>query len=337
MERHDLGQGTHPGMDFAAFDLNLLRVLDALLREGSTVKAGERLGLSQPAVSAALGRLRLAFDDELFIRQGTRLVPTDRVARLAIPLREELARMESLLTDDGAFEPERAAFSFRIAGADYFAELLMPALADRLSRTAPGIRLHLVDLVRDVYVESLEQFKADIALHPEQAVPDWVSRRPLVHADFALIAARGHPAIAASGAVPGEPLPLDLYCDLGHVLFSPEGNVAADADGPLARLGRKRRVVLTLPFFVSICRAVAQTDLISLVPVQVAERMAPLLGLDLFQPPFAVPGPLLVATWHRRNDGNPAHRWMRQQIAAVLEPYADERIEKAERRFRPGP
>lgn len=309
-------------MDFTAFDLNLLRVLDALLREGSTVKAGERLGLSQPAVSAALGRLRFAFDDELFVRQGTRIVPTERATMLAVPLREELERMESLLAIGTAFDPAKASFGFRIAGADFFSETLMPRLSAEIAREAPGIRLHQVDLVRDVYVESLEQFKADVALHPEQAVPDWVSRRRLLRSPFVLIAARGHPAIAASGVRPGEEIPLDLYCDLGHVLFSPEGNVAADADGPLSRVGRSRRVTVTLPFFFSICRTVSRTELVSLVPVHVAEPFADDMKLDLYRPPVPIPAPLLVATWHRRNDASPAHRWMREKIFSILEPLA---------------
>lgn len=309
-------------MDFTAFDLNLLRVLDALLREGSTVKAGERLGLSQPAVSAALGRLRFAFDDELFVRQGTRIVPTGRAAMLAVPLREELARMESLLSIGTAFDPARASFGFRIAGADFFAETLMPELAAVVAREAPGIRLHQVDLVRDVYVESLEQFKADIALHPEQSVPDWVMRRRLLRSPFTLIAARGHPTIRAAGIAPGETLPIDLYCALGHVIFSPEGNVGADAEGPLARIGRSRRVAVTLPFFFSLCRTVSRSELIALVPVHVAERLAEDMQLDLFTPPFHVPAPLLVATWHRRNEDSPAHRWMREKIFSILGPLA---------------
>ena len=307
-------------MDFQHFDLNLLRVLDALLREHSTVKAGERLGLSQPAISASLSRLRVALGDELFVRQGMRLVPTDRAERMAMPLREKLARLESLLQDDMAFDPATAAFSMRIAGADFFAEVLMPSLSRLVREQAPGIRLHFIDLVRDVYVESLEQFKADIALHPEQSLPEWAACRPLMDVDFTVIAARNHPAIAAAGIAPGETLPLDLYCSLAHVIFSPEGNLAADGDRALARIGRSRRVVLTLPFFASICCAVSESDLIAMVPRQIAERPNHRGGLDVFRPPMEIPPKQLVATWHQRNDGNPGHRWIRDRIADLLVP-----------------
>ena len=111
-------------MNMSAFDLNLLRVLDAMLREGSTVKAGARIGLSQPAVSSALGRLRQALGDELFVRQGKGMEPTDYARSLAIPLREMLDAMEALLWGAGEFDPGKAAQSFKLSGSDFFAEML---------------------------------------------------------------------------------------------------------------------------------------------------------------------------------------------------------------------
>ena len=108
-------------MNFATFDLNLLRVLDALFREGSTVKAGERLGLSQPAVSGALSRLRHALNDPLFVRRGNRLVATNYADALRHPLRDELDRVETLLSPPDVFDPARATGSFKIAAADFFA------------------------------------------------------------------------------------------------------------------------------------------------------------------------------------------------------------------------
>ena len=309
-------------MDFASFDLNLMRVLDAVLRDGSTVKASDRLGISQPAVSAALARLRHSLDDELFIRQGAKLIPTQRAQRLAIPLREEMARLEALLSDDGGFDPARATLTYRIAGADFFAELLMTELASLVAREAPGIRLQLVDLVRDVYVDSLEQFKADIALHPEQAVPDWVERKQLMlPLRFVVIAARDQPDLRAAGIEPGDIIPMDLYCALGHVIFSPEGNLAAPGDAALARVGRERRVAVTLPFFGAIFRLVSQTHLVALMPTQLAAHMAPHSDFDIYQPPVPVGVGPIVATWHRRNARNSAHEWLRQQIFRILAPY----------------
>jgi DNA-binding transcriptional LysR family regulator len=305
-------------VNFLTFDLNLLRVLDALLREGSTVKAGNRLGLSQPAVSSALARLRHSLGDALFLRQGQGIVPTDYARALATPLRAQLDQLEALLSGPGGFDPATAELTFRIAGSDFFSDMLMPQLAALLGRSAPGVRVQLVDLVPTSYISSLDRYEADLALLPDGPFPDWVDRAPMFWSSFTVIARRGHPALAdlTQGAV----LPMDRFCDLGHVLFSPEGNLRAMGDAALAKVGRQRRVVMTLPLFSGVCRAVSSSDSIALVPRQIAVMLAEELGLSLYSAPMPIDAPLIVGAWHRRASSTPAHRWMRQEIAAILRP-----------------
>jgi len=305
-------------MNFATLDLNLLRVLDALLHEGSTVKAGERLGMSQSAVSGALARLRHALGDPLFVRHGQGLRATDYAASLATPLRVELDRLEELLRGGARFVPEEAELSFKIAGSDFFAEMLMPPLATRLRRKAPGIRVQLVDLVPYSYVETLERYEADLVLLPDTQLPDWVERSALFRSSFVAIAARDNPQIAAAGIEAGNMLPIDLFCDLGHVLFSPEGKTSAMGDAALARVGRQRRVVMTMPVFSGVCRSVSVSELIALVPRQLAEHLADQLALSIYLPPMPIDPPLIISAWHRRSSANPAHRYMREEIAQVL-------------------
>jgi len=132
-------------MNLHAFDLNLLRVLNALLAEQSTVRAAERIGLSQSAVSAALGRLRAALDDPLFVRQGQRIVPTDFARNLEMPLKTILDDLEKLLLEHVDFDPLNVAQSFKIGASDFFAIMLMPRLADIMSRSAPHMQVQLVD------------------------------------------------------------------------------------------------------------------------------------------------------------------------------------------------
>lgn len=261
-------------MNFATFDLNLLRVLDALLREGSTVKAGERLALSQSAVSSALARLRHSTGDRLFVRHGNRLVATSYAEALELPLRGHLEALEQLLAAPEAFDPSAAEGTFRLTASDFFAELLMPGLADLLLRTAPKVRAQLVDLVPYDYVESIERYRADLALVPDIELPGWACRQPLFRSSFVVIARRDHPGLAACDLKPGDMIPIDLFCALGHVLFSPEGNLRAMGDAALARVGRSRNVVMTLPVFSGVCRAVAASDLIALVPRQLGEFVA---------------------------------------------------------------
>lgn len=307
-------------MNINTLDLNLLRVLDALLHDGSTVKAGARLGLSQPAVSAALGRLRHALGDELFLRRGQGLEPTDFARALSLPLRAALDGLETLLSSPAPFDPALANDTFKLSGSDFFAEMLMPALADRLSRQAPGMRVQLVDLVPENYAATLQRHEVDIALIPLTTLPDWVDHRPVFRSSFVVIARQDHPRLARAGVLPGMVIPIDLFCDLGHVLFSPEGRFKALGDAALARVGRERRVVMTLPVFSGIARAVSTSDLISILPGQLSDRVAPGLSLSLYQAPVAIPQALMTMIWHRRASATPAHRWMRDLIAEILLP-----------------
>lgn len=302
------------------FDLNLLRVLDALLQDHSTVRAADRLGMSQPAVSAALQRLRDALGDELFFRKGQGLVATQYALSLEIPVRDTLDRIGALLSGPDAFDPKTCSDGIRLSGSDFFAEMLMPKLAEHLQTEAPGMRVHLVDLVADSYVDTLDRHEVDIALIPEIALPDWVDSRKVFRSAFVVVARRGNSRLARAGVDPGEVIPIDLYCDLGHVLFSPEGNPRALGDTALERVGRSRRVVMTMPVFSGVYRAVSGSDLIALMPVQLAREVAPLVGLELFQPPMPVPAAQLCMIWHRRNSANPAHIWLRDQIADLLAP-----------------
>lgn len=303
-------------MNFATFDLNLLRVLDALLQEGSTVKAAARLGLSQSAVSGSLSRLRHALGDPLFVRQGNRLAATDYAAGLRSPVRQALEGVEAMLSPPGHFDPHTAQGTFRIAASDFFAELLMPQLGDLLQQKAPGIRAQLIDLVPQDYVASLDRRNADIALIPDMALPDWVSREALFRSPFHVIARRGNPG--TSGLDPGHVMPLDMFCALHHVLFSPEGHTAAMGDAALAQVGRQRRVAMTVPVFSGVCRAVRESDLIALVPAQLAADVAGTFGLQAFQPPMPIEPPLIIGIWHKRSDSTPLAAWMRDQVFGLM-------------------
>jgi DNA-binding transcriptional LysR family regulator len=306
--------------NLSTFDLNLLRVLDVLLQEQSTTRAGARLGLSQPAVSAALGRLRAGLGDELLFRRGQGLQATEYALSLATPLRDILDRVETLIDGPAEFDPATSQANFKISGSDFFAEMLMPALAEKLQVTAPSVRVHLVDLVPDSYIDTLDRYDVHLALIPALDLPDWVEHRAVFRSSFSVIARAGHPRLIRSGLQPGDVVPIDLFCDLGHVLFSPEGNSKAMGDAALAKLGRERRVVMTMPAFSGVYRAVAGSDLIALLPTALAHRVANTVGLEVFRPPMPVPTANLAMVWHRRVSASAPHRWLRDQIADLLKP-----------------
>ncbi|MCE9681042.1 LysR family transcriptional regulator [Halomonas sp. M5N1S15] len=301
-------------------DLNLLRVLDALLREGSTVGAGRRLALSQPAVSAALGRLRHALGDPLFVRQGQGLVPTSYATSLEGPLRAVLEELESVLSGPETFDPAEAQLDFHISGTDFFATMLMPELGARVQHAAPGLRLQLVDLVPDHHVEALERQDVDLALLPERNFPAWTAHARLFHAEFTVIARTGHPALTAAGLAPGEMIPMELFCSLGHVLCSPDGRFHGLGDDALARAGRSRRVMMSVPVFEGVLQVVAATDLIALFPTGLAEHRGPSAGITLYAPPMAIPPVPLSMIWHRCRSRDPAHAWLRGMVQEILTP-----------------
>lgn len=304
--------------NLSSFDLNLLRVLDALLIEHSTVRAGARLGLSQPAVSGALKRLRLSLGDELFFRSGQKLEATEFALSLKEPLQDILSHVEALIRPKDAFDPATAEYSFRISGSDFFAEMLLPALAEHLAAHAPLLRVHLVDLVPDDRVGTLASHDVDFVLLPETPLPDWAEGQPVFSSSFSVIARKAHPR--TTELAQGDVMPIDLFCDLGHVLFSTEGKSKGLGDEALSRIGRERNVAMTMPFFSGVYRAVAGSDLIALLPSALAHRIANSANLNVFEPPIPVDPARLVLIWHRRLSESPPHLWLRSRITELLRP-----------------
>jgi DNA-binding transcriptional LysR family regulator len=301
-------------MNFAAFDLNLLRVFDALLRERSVTRAGERVGLSQPAVSTALKRLRHACGDQLFIRHGNDMVPTPRAEALADPIRAALEQLERAFTGEQRFDPALADRTFTLLGADFFSTLLIPKLAARMQRAAPKVVLRFLDSARGDVERLLRDDLIDAALERPLDLPDWVSRQVFFLSPFVIIAAREHPDITSAGVKPGAKLPIELFTGLPHAIRSIDGSLRGLVDEALEREGHLRRVVLGVPHFHGLVAAVAQTTMIGAIPAQFASAVAKETGLAIYEPPIEIPVPKIEIYWHRRHDKNPTHMWLREQI-----------------------
>jgi DNA-binding transcriptional LysR family regulator len=303
-------------VDLAGFDLNLLRVFAALMRERSVTRAGDQIGLSQPAVSAALNRLRYLLDDHLFVRRGNIMVPTPRAEDLAVPVQDALSSLEAALRGRRDFDPATALRTYTLLGSDYFSMLLMPKLAEWAVANAPGIRFRLLDSGWVDVGRSLQEDSVDIVLEGPLELPDWVSRQVLFQSEFAIVARANDPRLR--GVSVDEPFPLELFCELPHALRTIEGGMTAHTDAMLAEHGRARRVVIAIPHFQGVLLAAAEAGVIAAVPRTFAEAYAPPLGLALFQPPMPMPSPDIQMYWHTRHDQNPAHRWLRERVTALL-------------------
>jgi len=305
-------------VNFAAFDLNLLRVFDALMREHSVTRAGERVGLSQPAISAALGRLRHSLGDQLFVRLGNEMVPTPRAEAIAPVVREALASLESTFADEGRFDPATAELTCTLRGADFFSMRLMPDLFDTVATEAPGVRLRFLDSGHGDLTQLLQENAIDVALDRPLQLPTWVSSTLLFPSPFVVIAARGHREICQHRALEGTPLPVELFCALPHALRSTDGSMTGAVDDALAKAGHSRRVVVALPHFQAVGMAVAKGRLIAVVPRQFAESAADELGLSVYQPPIEIAVPEIRMYWHSRHDDSPPHRWLREKILIAV-------------------
>jgi len=293
-------------MDMKQSDIGLLIALDVLLEHESVTTAAEILGISQPAMSAQLARLRSLFNDQLLAASGRKLVPTARAMELKTPLRALLADLDLLVRQTAQFDPATTDRTFRVIGTDYIHDVLAPDLFAYVSDKAPGAKLALLSFDPATVWSQLEQDQADVALTTGMTLPE-ARRRSGLTETFKVIQRKGHPRGT-------DPFSLDAFCEATHALISPEGGgFVGRADKLLASMGRSRRVACSLPNFLLAPRLIASSDLIALIPERLARLNKDLV--DQFDPPFASPTFEVDLLWHPRRQNDPAHVWLRSLIS----------------------
>lgn len=303
--------------DIRTMDLNLLKALDALLDERSVTRAAARLSLTQPAVSGMLTRLRERFADPLFVRTQRGIVPTARALELAGPVKQILSEIEGLLRPP-AFDPATADMVLTLAATDYALRAVVVPFLSVLRREAPGIRVAVLPVQDTRLHTQLERGEIDLALVTlDSAAADLHARR-LFDERYVCIMRADHP-----GAVRGR-LTLDRFCTLDHALVSyTGGSFEGVTDAALARLGRKRRVALSVTSFLVLPEILRQSDLIAVVPSRLAAHTD---GLVQCEPPLDIPGFSKYAAWHERTHHDAGHRWVRERLFGVCEDLPDERV-----------
>lgn len=285
-------------------DLNLLKALDALIETRSVTRAADRLGLSQPAVSGMLARLRDVFGDPLFLRTQRGILPTPRAEALAAPVRRMLGEIETLV-QPVSFDPATAQATLRIAATDYAQTAVILPLLWVLRREAPGLRLAIQPVDVRAFPAQLETGLLDLALvTPEMAAETLHSRR-LFDESYICILREGHPA--------ADMLDLDRFCTLDHAIMSHDGTrFSGTTDHALASLGRTRRVIATVPSFLVLIELVRQSDTVALVPQRLTRNVG---GIISRPAPLTVTGFTKIAVWHERQQHDPAHIWLRQRLS----------------------
>lgn len=309
-------------LNFRTLDLNLLRVFDAVMAERNLTRAARNLSLTQPAVSNALSRLRLAVGDDLVRRSGQGVSPTPRALTLWPAVRDALRQLQQSLAPDG-FVPAQADNDFVLAMADATAAELVPQLVVVAQAEAPGTSLRVVPLATrdprkllddetiDLAIGYFPAALADISAHAQVGKAVSFSHQRVYSSAYVCVMRADH--ALASG-----PLTLSRFCAARHLLVSFSGEPYGFVDEALRARGRTRRIVLTVNQFFTAARVVAESDLLTVLPrhfLALAEAPQVLVERAL---PLEVPAVHVDALWHARQDASAAHQWLRAVVQRAV-------------------
>jgi DNA-binding transcriptional LysR family regulator len=292
-----------------AIDLNLLVVFDAIMRDRSVTRAGHRLGLSQPAMSHALTRLRHMLKDELFVRSPNGMMPTPHAEQLATPIRIALDGLQQSL-EPVQFDPSEAKTTFRIAVDNYAAIVLVAPIAAHIVRIAPGVTLDFRPSGTLNVLEQLDRSELHLALGPSGVQGERFSRRRLLQDQFVVVHRKGHP-VAKAQEFSAEALTNLPQLEISSAQFGPDFLDAVPGKSKPAP-----RSAMRAPFL-SAAQILATSDLVSVLPLNVAKSMIRshhLVFHRLSRPPKPIEAAMI---WLRRLDNQPAHAWLRDVIGQV--------------------
>jgi DNA-binding transcriptional LysR family regulator len=309
-------------MDIRRSDMPLLISLDVLLEELNVTRAARRLNLSQPALSAQLGRLRELFKDPLLVpsEAGRGMTPTPRALELQPALHQALLDLQSAVVSRVEFNPREAQRHFTIALNDNFFTIIGLAVGrEILALGGPGIRLSFVTPVEDTLIHRMERGEIDLYVGLPAKIPGALKSRPLLTDEFRFAQRKDHPRGKA-------PPTLEDYCQLSHVMVSHDGGFHSAVDDVLARNGKVRRVAVTVPNYNQVALVLAEMDCVATLPSKLLQRYGS--GLDILQLPFSMPPVELAMGWHARAQHDPSHRWLRERFvrAATHRASAQDRV-----------
>jgi DNA-binding transcriptional LysR family regulator len=298
-------------MDLNDLDLNLLNVFDAVLREKSVTRAGQRVGLSQPAMSNALARLRKLFGDPLFVRTPGGMNPTPCALRLADPVRQALDLLALTLREEAGFEPATSTRTFRFHMSDIGEIVFLPPLLERLKRDAPRARVEVAQIPVDAIRESLETGKLDIALGFMPELGGGIAQRRLFRDRYVCLARKDHPVIRRT-------LKAAQFRTVRHAVIASSGTGHEVVERMLDEEGLRGNIALRVPHFMVVPMILARTDLVCTVPWQLAQAFKPMGHFRVHEVPLAIPTFDVCVLWHERFEQEPGNRWLRGQLLELF-------------------
>jgi len=301
-------------MESSEIDFRDLRVLDALIREGSITRAAQSLETTQPAVSKLLARLRARFDDPLFVRRGGGVQPTARTVDMAAQVRALLEMADSLWQERLPFDPRKSAKTFSLLLTDVGMVRFLPPLIARLAELAPRIKVRALPLDSRHFALKLESGEADLALGAFPRAAGHLRFQRLYSDGYASVVRRGHPRPTEAPTRKG-------FLAEQHILItaSETGHAAhLEAQRVLTRAIARSNILLQVPSFIAGAIVASQTDGVATLPANLAAIVAEPLGMSVFRTPVSLPRIEIAQYWHERYHRDPARRWLRSITLALF-------------------
>lgn len=293
-------------------DLNLLVIFDAIMTEVSITRAGERLNITQPAVSNAVARMREIWKDELFIKDGRNVKPTLFAQNLWAQVRHPLEAIDDAINPKG-FDPSTSHRVFRIAATDLMVDMAWAELRRRLEKEAPRVAVHTLPYTIANGESLLASASVDVLIGANDLMPPMETSEFLVELNYVCVMRASHNL--AKGK-----LTLERFADADHLLVSLSGDLLGYTDLELSKHGLQRRIAMTINNFASAIKIIAKTDLVCVLPSATAQSLAQSGALVARPTPIPVPGPKLSLFWHKRVDRDPGNIWLRDVLKDLIQP-----------------
>jgi DNA-binding transcriptional LysR family regulator len=302
--------GRYAAMNLANFDLNLLLVFHAIYSEKSLTRAGRRLGLSQPAISHALNRLRQVLNNPLFIRKGRQMEPTPLSRQINPSVRTIIALAQKAVTGGDEFNPCESDRTFHIGMQDYPMMVVLPKLLERLEKDGSRIGIRVYDLNMEERRTALEEGRLELVIGCKQEYDSHIYQQHLFNDRVVCIMRRDHPDI-------GNDLDLDTFVKAEFIRLTVSNQAAEMVDTLLEEIGRQRSVRVTVEQEVAIFPLVCNSNLLANVAELAAMAYARFLPIKIMPIPLDAIELQHFQYWHDRNHHDPGHRWLRQQVTAI--------------------
>ncbi|MGC6373346.1 LysR family transcriptional regulator [Pseudomonas sp. K2I15] len=297
-------------MNLSKVDLNLFIVFDAIYTEANLTRAGQIVGITQPAVSNALARLRETFNDPLFVRTAQGMVPTPMAQNIIGPVRNALSLLRVSVQESRIFNPQQAAKTYRISMTDLTEAVILPPLFQRLRRLAPTVVIESFLSKRRETTKELAAGRLDFAVDAPLNTDPQVRHVKLMEDRYVCAMRKGHPMAGK------DKLTLDDYLSLTHIHISSRRNGLGHVDLALGKMGLQRKIALRSQHYLMASQVLQQTDMVMTVP----ERFARRHELHWFNLPVNdVPRVETHLYWHESTDQDPANRWMREQMIELCQ------------------